>query len=234
MAILLKNKEEMDTFFSNYDPENDDSLIINYGNDTAMVVKRGDYVRFEDRYIPYMGNVSNPKDIDQDITCLYRIGKRLYRHRCIERKLDLENIKSLDRKIEDRSEVLDIKIRENDNILMIICKELLKGMRTNTFKQLVMDKLKKNSPSDFNNIKKELTYGTNGNFSWNRFTFILDVLGYDYVLGVVKRDGSVIGANLDKIKENDNICDIRNIENDENESESDIESDEDCEEFEIE
>jgi hypothetical protein len=39
--------------------------------------------------------------------------------------------------------------------------------------------------------------------SWNRFTLILDLLGFDHILAAIKKDGEIVGdkSNKDKIRE---------------------------------
>ena len=105
-------------------------------------------------------------------------------------------IKPLKKRNVDNSEFLDVTVNEKDNELMQVVKFLLKGMRVNTFKSLFTD------VSDFNNIRREITNG-NGQLTWNRFTLILDLLGFDHVVAAIKKDGELIGdkSNKEKIKE---------------------------------
>ena len=142
-----------------------------------------------------MGFVNNPvEEIDSDSYAIYRIGRRVYYHKPPE-KVQSE-IKSLKKRNVDNSEFLDVTVNEKDNELMQIIKFLLKGMRVNTFKSLFTD------VSDFNNIRREITNG-NGQLTWNRFTLILDLLGFEHIVAAVKKDGEVVGdkSNKEKIKE---------------------------------
>lgn len=193
MALLLNSKLEIEEFLKTYDPQYDERLVIKYDNERATVIEAGDYVNFDNKFVIYKGFVNKPSDIDKELVCLYRIGRRLYYRKNTKDKLNLNDVKEKDKTSEDKSELLDVTIKENDNELMVICKELLKGMRVNTFKSLF------SNPSDFNNIRKEITRG-NGNLTWNRFLLLLDLLGFEHGVYAIKKDGSIIGSNADTDK----------------------------------
>lgn len=187
MAQILNTKKELDEFLLTYNPHYDERLIINYKDSgKSCVVESGDYINFDNRFILYYGLVLDPKSVP-NIYCFYRIGIRVYYRKPTKSNLDIKTIKPKPKE-EDTSELLDVTIGENDNELMVICKELLKGMRINTFKSLFQ------SSSDFNNIRREITAG-NGQLTWNRYLLICEILGFDHVVGAILRDGSVIGAN---------------------------------------
>ena len=170
-----------------------------------------------------MGFVTNPmEEIDRESYAIYKIGRRIYYHKPPE-KVQTE-IKSLKKRNVDNSEFLDVTVNEKDNELMQIVKFLLKGMRVNTFKSLFTD------VSDFNNIRREITNG-NGQLTWNRFTLILDLLGFDHIVAAIKKDGEVVGdrSNKEKIKEyymrESGNAPLLEVQDDSNDSSNDDEED---------
>ena len=197
MGKTLTNKDEIEQFLTYYNNniDVDERLLIQNQPDKLYIFEKGDYINFDNKFCVYMGFVDNPREeIDNQSYALYRIGRRVYYHKPVEKKQ--VEIKSLKRRNVDNSEFLDVTVNEKDNELMQIVKFLLKGMRVNTFKSLFTD------VSDFNNIRREITNG-NGQMSWNRFTLILDLLGFDHILAAIKKDGEIVGdnTNKDKIRE---------------------------------
>lgn len=197
MGKTLTNKDEIEQFLTYYNNniDVDERLLIQNQPDKLYIFEKGDYINFDNKFCVYMGFVDNPREeIDSQSYALYRIGRRVYYHKPVEKKQ--VEIKSLKRRNVDNSEFLDVTVNEKDNELMQIVKFLLKGMRVNTFKSLFTD------VSDFNNIRREITNG-NGQMSWNRFTLILDLLGFDHILAAIKKDGEIVGdkSNKDKIRE---------------------------------
>lgn len=197
MGKTLTNKDEIEQFLTYYNNniDVDERLLIQNQPDKLYIFEKGDYINFDNKFCVYMGFVDNPREeIDSQSYALYRIGRRVYYHKPVEKKQ--VEIKSLKRRNVDNSEFLDVTVNEKDNELMQIVKFLLKGMRVNTFKSLFTD------VSDFNNIRREITNG-NGQMSWNRFTLILDLLGFDHILVAIKKDGEIVGdkSNKDKIRE---------------------------------
>jgi len=198
MGKTLTNAEEIEAFYTYYNNniDTDERLLIQNGDETKLYVfDKGDYVKFDNHYCVYLGFVNNPlEEIEKESYALYRVGRRLhYHHPPIKTNIE---IKSLKKRNVDNSEFLDVTVKETDNELMQVVKFLLKGMRVNTFKSLFTD------VSDFNNIRREITNG-NGQLTWNRFTLILDLLGFDHILAAIKKDGEVIGdqSNKEKIRQ---------------------------------
>ena len=230
----ITDTEDMKQFIAYYNNniDVDERILIQTVPTKLHVISKGDYVNFDNNYCIYLGFVDNPKEeIEEQSYALFRIGRRLYYHKPPAPKENLQ-IKPLKKRNVDNSEFLDVTVNEKDNELMQVVKFLLKGMRVNTFKSLFTD------VSDFNNIRREITNG-NGQLTWNRFTLILDLLGFDHIVAAIKKDGEVIGdkSNKEKIKEyyikesgNNKIMDIQEEETSEDETE--CESDE--EDFELE
>lgn len=197
MGRTLTNVEEIKQFLTYYNNniDTDERLLIQNDPSKLYIFEKGDYINFDNKFCIYMGFVVNPKDeIEEQSFALYRIGRRVYFHKPPV-KINTE-IKPLKKRNVDNSEFLDVTVNEKDNELMQVVKFLLKGMRVNTFKSLFTD------VSDFNNIRREITNG-NGQLTWNRFTLILDLLGFDHVVAAIKKDGELIGdkSNKEKIKE---------------------------------
>ena len=197
MGRTLTNTEEIKQFLTYYSNniDTDERLLIQNEEDKLYIFDKGDYINFDNKFCVYMGFVTNPmEEIDRESYAIYKIGRRIYYHKPPE-KVQTE-IKSLKKRNVDNSEFLDVTVNEKDNELMQIVKFLLKGMRVNTFKSLFTD------VSDFNNIRREITNG-NGQLTWNRFTLILDLLGFEHIVAAIKKDGEVVGdrSNKEKIKE---------------------------------
>lgn len=197
MGRTLTDKEEIKQFLTYYNNniDTDERLLIQNEDTKLYIFEKGDYINFDNKFCVYLGFVDNPKDeIEEQSYALYRIGRRVYYHTPpVKQKLE---IKSLKKRNVDNSEFLDVTVNEKDNELMQVVKFLLKGMRVNTFKSLFTN------VSDFNNIRREITNG-NGQLSWNRFTLILDLLGFDHIVAAIKKDGEVIGdkSNKEKIRD---------------------------------
>lgn len=200
MGRTLSNAEDIKQFLTYYgnNIDTDERLVIEDRKDPnkIYIFDKGDYVNFDNRFCQYIGFVNDPKEeIEKTSYALYRVGRSLYYHKP-PTNLEKKEIKSLKKRNVDNSDFLDVTVNEKDNEPMQLIKFLLKGMRVNTFKSLFT------KVSDFNNIRQEITNG-NGQLTWNRFILLLDLLGFDHVLAVIKKDGEVIGdkTNKEKIKE---------------------------------
>lgn len=225
MGRTLTNTEEIKQFLTYYSNniDTDERLLIQNEEDKLYIFDKGDYINFDNKFCVYMGFVTNPmEEIDRESYAIYKIGRRIYYHKPPE-KVQTE-IKSLKKRNVDNSEFLDVTVNEKDNELMQIVKFLLKGMRVNTFKSLFTD------VSDFNNIRREITNG-NGQLTWNRFTLILDLLGFDHIVAAIKKDGEVVGdrSNKEKIKEyymresgNAPLLEVQDESNDSSDDEEDF------------
>ena len=225
MGRTLTNTEEIKQFLTYYSNniDTDERLLIQNEKDKLYIFDKGDYINFDNKFCVYMGFVTNPmEEIDRESYAIYKIGRRIYYHKPPE-KVQTE-IKSLKKRNVDNSEFLDVTVNEKDNELMQIVKFLLKGMRVNTFKSLFTD------VSDFNNIRREITNG-NGQLTWNRFTLILDLLGFDHIVAAIKKDGEVVGdrSNKEKIKEyymrESGNAPLLEVQDDSNDSSNDDEED---------
>lgn len=200
MGRTLTNADEIKRFLTYYgnNIDTDERLIIEDRKDPnkIYIFDKGDYINFDNRFCQYLGFVDDPKDeIEKTSYVLYRVGRSLYYHKP-PTVYEKPEIKSLKKRNVDNSDFLDVTVNEKDNELMQVVKFLLKGMRVNTFKSLFTD------VSDFNNIRREITNG-NGQLTWNRFTLILDLLGFDHIVAAIKKDGEVIGdkSNKEKIRD---------------------------------
>lgn len=202
MRQKLDSEEEINDFLRSYNPATDPRLVFRFEKNKAFVIDPEDYIKFDGRWCKYLGFVKNPESVE-NITCFYRLGRGLYYRK--QKLVDLSTVSGGKLEKEDTSDFLDIVIKDTDNELMVICKELLKGMRTNTFKSLF------SSQSDFNNVRREITNG-NGQLTWNRFLLITDLLGFDHTVAAIRRDGSTVGFNTEAIskeeKENEELKEI--------------------------
>jgi len=196
MKRVLNNKKEYYEFVKTYDPMVDPRLLFKLSEERTYIIYPEDYIKWEGKWCKYLGFVTDLSKLE-NINSFYRIRRKLYFHRAIVKEIDLNLVSSENKIREDNSEFFNVPIKEEDNELMVMSKEMLKGIRINTFKSLFK------STSDFNNVKKEITSG-NGRFSWDRFLLICDLLGFDHELKVTKNsNGIVIGEKTirDTIKE---------------------------------
>jgi hypothetical protein len=191
MAILVTNEPDFKEFLKSYDVDTDDRLILEYDLNKItngsvdykfwLVLYNGDVFRFDGYRIPYLGLQKNVNSIDRQLRCLYRIGRRVYYRNPIAPKIDLNKLK-IEKKEVDTSKLLDVEIKEKDNELLIIVKELLRGYTNNAFKKLFT------SVSEYNNIRREIAGdNNNGQITWNRFRYLLDMLNFDYELKIMER-----------------------------------------------
>ncbi len=143
----------------------------------------GNYYLFNSSYYLYKG-VFETKDEVPPIRCLFVVGGRLYK-RVIESKVAEEQVRK--RKAVDNSRLIDTTIRDEDNELMVITKELLSqnGVTIDQFKSLF------DNVSDMNNMRRAIECGGQGNFSWNRFIQMTEKLGYSHKLSVIRWEDAV-------------------------------------------
>lgn len=190
MGLLITSKTEYDTFIKTYNVDIDERWVIEYSLDQILkrkinysfwlVLEKNDIIRFNGILTPYLGFQSSPRDIDPYTYCIYRIGRRVYYHKAKPREPISPTKIPVKKTQKDISEPFDVSIKENDNELLVITKELLNGITVNSFKNLF------SSVSDYNNIKREIIEG-NGQMTWNRFRLMLELLGFDYSLKVSEK-----------------------------------------------
>ncbi|MBR1818303.1 MAG: hypothetical protein IJ772_05570 [Bacilli bacterium] len=185
MDRILKGEDKINEFLKTYNPAKDERLVFRFEKDKAYIIYPEEYIKFDGKWCKYLGFVNSPEEVG-NISCFYRLGRGLYHKK--QNLVLLNEVKGGKTKKEDTSDFLDIVVKDTDNELMVICKELLKGMRVNTFKSLFT------SQSDFNNVRREITNG-NGQLTWNRFLLITDLLGFDHSVAAIKRDGEAVGFN---------------------------------------
>ena len=198
MGQLIITEREYKEFLKTFNPDISESIILEWDLEKILkrkftgeyrwwlVLNRGDIIMFDNILTPYLGVVNSIYDIDQYVSSIYRIGRWVYYHKARSReKTDWRQV-PVKKKQKDTSELLDVRIRENDNELLVIIKELLNGMTVDAFKNLFT------STSDFNNIKREICDDTSSKqMTFNRFKYLLSLLGFDYKLEVTK----VINSN---------------------------------------
>lgn len=143
----------------------------------------GNYYLFNSSYYLYKG-VFETKDDVPHIRCLFVVGGRLYK-RVIETKITEDMTRK--RKSIDNSRLIDTTIRDEDNELMVITKELLSQNRVtiDQFKSLF------DNVSDMNNMRRAIECGGQGNFSWNRFVQMTEKLGYNHRLSVIRWEDAI-------------------------------------------
>lgn len=143
----------------------------------------GNYYLFNSSYYLYKG-VFETKDDVPHIRCLFVVGGRLYK-RVIETKITEDVTRK--RKSVDNSRLIDTTIRDEDNELMVITKELLSQNRVtiDQFKSLF------DNVSDMNNMRRAIECGGQGNFSWNRFVQMTEKLGYNHRLSVIRWEDAI-------------------------------------------
>ena len=138
----------------------------------------GNYYLFNSSYYLYKGVFDSIDDVPK-IRCLFVVGGKLYK-----RTIDTTAIETQGRKkrVVDNSRLIDTTIRDEDNELMVITKQLLSenGVTIDQFKQLF------DNVSDMNNMRRAIECGGQGNFSWNRFIQMTEKLGYTHRLTVVR------------------------------------------------
>ena len=185
---FLNSKKELEKFLKSYDPTRDERLIFTLSEDKHYIIYPEDYIKWNGRFCKYLGFVNNPNTIE-NIFCFYRIGRRLFYHKASYKNINFNTVVPNIKRRTDDSEFFNTEIKEEDNELMVICKEMLKGIRVNTLRDMFK------SPSDYNNVRKEILNG-NGRLSWDRFLLICDLLGFDHELKVRKNSsGIIIGDN---------------------------------------
>ncbi len=120
----------------------------------------------------YLGHF-NSKDEVPNVMGLYSISDKLYRRYQDPEKMQrfsqsnkLPREKAVSRE-DDESRPLRTDIYLEDNELMVIIKERLKGYTLQQFKDMY------NDISDMNNARRTIEYPGQGNLSWNRFKDIL-------------------------------------------------------------
>jgi hypothetical protein len=178
MGQKLTSKEEINELLKDYDPLKDERLILTH-NEKGYVFEPGEYLLFDKTYVIYLGFIKDIKSIDPNIYCIYRIGGKVYYQKPKPLPLDINGLVIKTKKEFDNSRLLDVTIKQNDNDLMVIAKNLLNGMSLNQFKSLF------DNVSTLNNFRREIESSTSGNLTWNRFTYLLDLLGCEYELNVI-------------------------------------------------
>lgn len=192
MGYLIESEKEMKDILSHYDPQIDDRLILVFPNRIGgYILDPDDIMLFDNRYVRYLGFVN---DVESEVMgenyCLYRIKGKLYYHKPATRIEKIEPLIKRKKEIDD-SRLLNVDIRPEDNELMVIVKELLRGMTLNTFKSLFLD------VSTMSNVRREVEYKVSdnkenssykGDLTWNRFKLLLGLLGFDYTLEVKQLD----------------------------------------------
>jgi len=158
---------------------------------TRKVLEPGKYYSMDNgsAYYLYAGVFQDVKEVPPH-PCLFVVGNRLYR-----RKLNptYAHRKKRKKKVTDNSRLLDATIRDEDNDLMVIIKQLLAEnmVTTDQFKSLF------DNVSDMNNMRRAIECGGQGNFSWNRFKQMIEKLNYVYRLNI-RRASDVISNDIDE------------------------------------
>jgi hypothetical protein len=181
MSLLIENKEEFDELLKEYDPMYDNRIFIRYSDSRGLMVEPNDLVLFDGKYVEYLGDMKDKdENIDRTVDSIYKIGCKVYYSKAKTEKFIIPKNKVTKKEI-DNSRLLDIAIRPEDNDLMVIIKQLLKGWTLNSFKEL----FPKDNVSAMNNARRELEKSDgNSSLSWNRFCEFVALLGAKYYLTV--------------------------------------------------
>jgi hypothetical protein len=180
MGRKIIGEEDWNKEFKDYDPQIDERLVLKFTNGEKVVryiIEPGEYIMFDGKYVVYLGFITDPKSLDP-IFAFYKIKGKVYFQKPKLKPIDLNSLEPKKKKEFDDSRLLDVDVKQNDNDLMVIAKQLLKGMTLNQFKALF------DNVSTLNNFRREIESSISGNLTWNRFIYLLDLLGCDYHLEV--------------------------------------------------
>lgn len=178
MKKFLNSRQELEDFLKTYNPVTDERLLFEVSPEKTYIIYPEDYIKWDGKWCKYLGLISDFKTIP-NIFAFYKNGRKVYYHKAKYESIDMSEIKENKYVKEDKSDFLEVPIKENDNELMVMSKEMLKGIRTNTFKSMFK------SQSDYNNVRREITNG-NGRLSWDRFILICELLGFEHEVKVYK------------------------------------------------
>lgn len=191
MGRKIVDDETWEREFKDYDPTTDERLVLKLNSPSGIiryVISPGEYILFDKKYVVYYGFVTNPREIGP-YCALYKIGGKVFYQDRRLRPIDLKDIEPRKRKEYDNSRLLDVDVKPHDNDLMVISKQLLNGMTLNQFKAMF------DNVSTLNNFRREIESSASGNLTWNRFTYLLDLLGCEYNLEVTApevKDGKIL------------------------------------------
>ena len=127
-------------------------------------------------YYMYAGPFKNVNEVPAH-RCAYTIGSYLIHRNRKEAPMDAPKSH---KKREDNSRPLNVEIKSEDNELMVLIKEVLRGTTVAEFKSLF------DNVTEMNNMRRAIEYGDQGNLSWNRFKDMLERLAVEYTLELRK------------------------------------------------
>ena len=171
-------------------------------------IKPGDLVRLNNmkNYTTYIGEIDHVDDTP-DSNCVFKMGDTLFlkqidKRKKLQRLLNSTKQKPID--TEDLSRPLDLTVKDTDTHLLIIIKEILNGYTTDRFKNELYPEIM-TTPNNTkltgnkNNMMRNIERGES--LSWDKFIEILNRLGSDYKLDVLKYEDVEIKSDS---KEEDN------------------------------
>ena len=142
------------------------------------------------KFYKYLGVFYNIKDVPVE-NCIFVIGNALYMRNIDYNKFINSNLfnqglqqkTKSDTKTDKDDQLLPTTPQEEDNLLLIMLKLLMKyrGLTENGFKKLF------DSTSEMNNMKR-LIFNGNGALSWQKFATMAEKLDADSVISVLDRN----------------------------------------------
>ena len=144
----------------------------------AIKLVCGDMIRIENSYYKFIGRVNSIESIPiSNVNCVYLLGDKLCRRKV--------NLKALETAMKKKTKIsqgdeklIDTTIRNNDNDLMILIKNVLK------IKKITRDDFSKmfDNVSEMNNIRRQIEKENGGPLSWNKWNLLMALLKEDWVL----------------------------------------------------
>lgn len=162
----------------------DNTSINNYVidiHDKKYIVKRYQKFVVKGIYYIFLGIFDNERDVP-NVTCMYVVNNVLkiktVRRACIPKDSDSSNVTVPETRSTGDELPLKIDIHFEDDELMIIMKSILlkRGLTVGQFKDMYGEERK----TDMNNDKSRLE--NKHTLSWNKFKFLLSLLGHEYDL----------------------------------------------------
>lgn len=139
----------------------------------------GTLVEYNGGYYKSLGVIKNKSEVPENTRCIYKLADRMYVQTVdLKKYIDVEININENKETRLDNNILDTEIKQDDNELMVMIKELLKGMTIGTFKKLFpADKL-----SEMYNMKRCIEQGTN--LSIDRFSWLVHAMNLHYQITI--------------------------------------------------
>lgn len=194
--LMLMAKYEFDIENTRFSLDKDKNPIRMYEVGKYYKIQRPDGIK----HIKYVGVFNNINEVPFEV-CLYCIDNCLYVREINYDKLIKSNFfnegmnKRAAIKIDKDDTPLQCDPSENDNILLILLKLVMKhrNLTENGFKKLFTN------ASEMNNMKRLIFHG-NGVLSWPKFNTMIESLGADINIRIIDKESpnkEIIASNED-------------------------------------